>query len=151
MHYLGHGDPRHEENPVNQDNVALARRLYDAFAAGDVPTVLGALDDKIEWREAEGNPMANADGSAFVGPDEVVQHVFMPLATDWDGFTVTPERITATENGVLSEGRYTGVYKATGTPLDVHFAHVWDIADGKLKGFQQYTDTASFQRAMKTD
>jgi ketosteroid isomerase-like protein len=26
--------------------------LYRAFAAGDVPTVLGFLDDKVEWTEA---------------------------------------------------------------------------------------------------
>jgi ketosteroid isomerase-like protein len=136
---------------MDHDNVALARRIYDAFAAGDVPTVLAALDDKIEWREAQGNPMGNDDGSAFVGPDAVVQNVFMPLATEWEGFTVTPQRIIATETGVISEGRYTGVYKPTGTALDSPFAHVWEITDGKLTGFQQYTDTAMFRRAMQAD
>jgi ketosteroid isomerase-like protein len=136
---------------MDHDNVALARRLYDAFAGGDVPTVLAAFDDKIEWREAEGNPMANEDGSAFVGADAIVQHVFMPLATDWEGFTVTPEKITATETGVVSEGRYTGVYKSTGIAVDSQFAHVWQINDGKLTGFQQYTDTATFRRAMAAD
>src|SRR4051794_23504065 len=47
------GGRRGGDSAMNHDNVALARRLYDAFAVGDVPTVLAAFDDKIEWREAE--------------------------------------------------------------------------------------------------
>jgi uncharacterized protein len=38
------------------DNVESVKGLYKAFANGDVPTVLAAMDDTIEWSEAEGNP-----------------------------------------------------------------------------------------------
>jgi ketosteroid isomerase-like protein len=92
--------------------------------------------------------MANDDGSAFIGPDAVVQNFFMSLATDWDGIRVTPGRIPATETGVISEGRYRGVYKTTGVAIDSQFAHVWQTSAEEIKGFQQYTDTAAFRRAI---
>lgn len=33
------------------DNTDTARALYDSFAKGDVPGVLGVMDPKIDWRE----------------------------------------------------------------------------------------------------
>jgi ketosteroid isomerase-like protein len=38
------------------DSVALVRSVYEAFAKGDVQTVLGLLSDKVEWNEAEHFP-----------------------------------------------------------------------------------------------
>jgi hypothetical protein len=63
------------------------RDLYDALSRGDMPAVLGAMDPGIEWREAEGNPY-EPGGKAWLGPDAVVQNLFIRLATEWDGFTV---------------------------------------------------------------
>lgn len=51
-------------------NVALIRSLYDAFAKGDVATVLAAMSPEIVWNEAEGNPWA--DGNPYVGPEAVL-------------------------------------------------------------------------------
>jgi ketosteroid isomerase-like protein len=31
------------------DNVEFVKTMYKAFANGDVPTVLAAFDDNIEW------------------------------------------------------------------------------------------------------
>ena len=56
------------------DNVEFLKSLYKAFANGDVPTVLAAFDDTIEWNEAEGNPYN--PGHPFVGPAAVVEGVF---------------------------------------------------------------------------
>lgn len=35
------------------NNVELLRRSYEALAHGDVEPMLGLMDDKIEWYEAE--------------------------------------------------------------------------------------------------
>jgi ketosteroid isomerase-like protein len=37
-----------------------------------------------------------------------------------------------------------GVAQATGKTLDAQVTHIWDLADGKLVKFQQYTDTWQF-------
>jgi hypothetical protein len=132
---------------MNSDHVAVIRQLYDAFARGDVPAVLGAFDSRIEWREAEG--FVYADGNPYIGPDAIVQGVFGRLATEWDNFTVKASEILATTEGAVSFGRYSGVYKRTGRRIDAQFAHVWRISGGKIQGFQQYTDTAQFREAVQ--
>ena len=38
---------------MSQENIQLIRGLYESFGKGDVPTVLGQMDQNIEWREAE--------------------------------------------------------------------------------------------------
>jgi hypothetical protein len=51
-------------------------------------------------------------------------------------------------DSVVVEGRYTGKFNATGADLDAQFCHVFKVADGKITSFQQYTDTAQFQKVM---
>jgi ketosteroid isomerase-like protein len=75
------------------DNVVYLKSLYQAFANGDVPTVLAAMDEDIEWNEAEGNPH-NLD-HPFVGSSAVVEGVFARIANDIDGFEIRPERFIA--------------------------------------------------------
>lgn len=128
-------------------NADLMRGLYQSFGAGDIPTVLAAMSPDIEWREAEGNPY-QMDGSPFVGPDSVVRNLFVKLGEEWENFTVTPQAFHDAGDVVVVEGRYTGKYKATGRDQDAQFCHVWKIADGKIKSFQQYADTAQFQHVM---
>ncbi|MEO6259301.1 MAG: hypothetical protein ABIP63_03090, partial [Thermoanaerobaculia bacterium] len=43
----------HQPAASSPSNAQHIRSLYDAFARGDVPTVLGSLDPNIVWMEAE--------------------------------------------------------------------------------------------------
>lgn len=132
---------------MSQDNIALAKRLYELFGQGDIPGVLGLFDAQIEWREAEGNPY-QPDGAPWIGPETVLNKLFMRIGAEWDGFTVAPQTFTATERGVLVQGRYAGTYKSTGRAVDSQMAHILTMRDGKIAGFQQYVDTAALQAAM---
>lgn len=125
----------------------LLAGLYAAFGRGDVPTVLGAMDPQIRWHEAEGNPYMPS-GEAWVGPDAVLNNLFMRLGTEWEAFTVHPASYHDAGGVVTVEGRYTGTYKETGKSVDTQFCHVWSVSDGKITKFQQYTDTGKFQDAM---
>jgi hypothetical protein len=131
------------------ENIELARKLYDAFTTGDMETVLAVLDPAIEWREAEGHPY-QPSGAPWIGPQSVVDNLFVKLGSEWDGFTVHPKEFTDLGDGVLVEGRYSGTYKATGKSLDCQVAHVWRIRDSKLVSFQQYVDTAQLQEVTAT-
>ncbi len=125
-------------------NADTVRGLYEAFGQGDVPTVLGGFDPKIEWREAEGNPYS-IDGAPFVGPDQILEQLFMKLGTEWESFTVHPKEFYEAGDTVVVEGRYTGTYKATGKSMDAQMCHVFKLRDGKVTGFQQFVDTAQWQ------
>jgi uncharacterized protein len=130
-------------------NVEIVAGGYQAFGRGDVPAVLGIFDPAIEWREAEGNPY-KPDGGPWIGGDAIVQNLFMRLATEWDGFTVTPNEFYDAGDTVTVECRYTGAFKATGKRIDAQVCHVWKLSNGKVTSFQQYLDTGQLQEAMGT-
>jgi ketosteroid isomerase-like protein len=129
------------------DNVNLLKSLYAAFGSGDIPTVLGTMDSDIHWYEAESNPYMPS-GEPWVGPDAVLNNLFLKLGADWDGFTVHPKTFHDAGDSVIVEARYTGTFKATGKSADAQVCHVWDVKDGKITRFQQYVDTAQVQDVM---
>ena len=110
-----------------------------------MPAVLGAFDAAIEWKEAEG--VFYADRNPYVGPHAVADGVFGRIIGDVDNFAARPVNIIDGGDTVVAEGRYTGTWRATGTPMDAQFAHVWQVRDGKIVRFQQYTDTGQWAKA----
>ena len=129
------------------DNVKMLRDLYDAFGRGDIPGVLGAMSPNIQWHQAENNPY-NPSGQPWVGPDAVLNNLFMRLGAEWDGFVVRPRAFHGAGDSVIVEARYNGTFKPTGKSMDTQVCHVWDVKDGKVTRFQQYVDTAKLRDVM---
>lgn len=119
-------------------NLEVVRSLYQAFAVGDIPSVLGALSPTVRWTEAAGGPY----GGVSIGPDAVAENVFMKIGAEWDGFAAVPEEFVADGSAVVALGQYSGTYKATGKSFKAPFAHVWKFDGDKAASFHQYTDTA---------
>ena len=129
---------------MNQ-NTEIIRGVYAAFAKGDIPTVLGALAPNAIWIEAEGGPYAGT----FVGPNAVLENVFMKIGGEWDGYAAVPDEFIANDNTVVALGTYSGKYKATGKSFTAPFVHVWKFLDGKVISFRQHTDTVVHRRPMQ--
>lgn len=130
-------------------NVKLVQDTYAAFNRGDIPTVLGIMDSKMEWREAEGNPY-QPSGEPWHGPDAILHNLFMKIGSDWDGFTIHPREFHDAGSTVVVECRYTGTHKKTGKALDAQVCHVFKIRNDKLTSFQQFMNTAHLQDVMGT-
>lgn len=130
-----------------KSNVDLVKAAYAAFGEGDIPTVLGAMDRAVEWREAEGSPY-QPSGEAWVEPQAILENLFMKLGTECEDFTVHTEKFHDAGSTVIIEGRYTGMFKATQNALDAQLSHLLTIRDGKIVGFQQYCDTGQWQSVM---
>ena len=126
-------------------NLDSVRGVYDAFAKGDVPAVLGFLSPDVQWTEAEGFPY----GGTYVGPQAVAEGVFMRLGTEWEGFAAVPDEFIDGGDSVVALGQYSGTYKATGKSFRANFAHVWEVREGKAVRFTQYVDTLLVQRALQ--
>jgi uncharacterized protein len=125
-------------------NLELIKDLYDAFGRGDGPAALSLMDANIVWNEAESFPYA--DHNPYIGSAAVAEGIFFRLATEWDDFQVMPAEFHDAGDTVVVAGRYKGTYKMTNTELDAQFAHFWQVRNGKITGFQQYTDTAQAAR-----
>ncbi|HZB46274.1 MAG TPA: nuclear transport factor 2 family protein [Pyrinomonadaceae bacterium] len=131
---------------MSQENVNVVRALYDAFASGNIPFIIAALDPQVEWWEAEN--FIYADRNPYVGPSAVLEGVFARIAGEWEGFAVSPEGILDAGDTAVGHGHYSGTYKANGGRVRAQFAHFFTFRDGKVVKFQQYTDTAQFARAV---
>ncbi len=118
-------------------NKQIIETLYQAFATGNIPGVLGAFADDIEWTEAEGFPY----GGTYRGANAILENVFMKLGGEWEGFSAVPNEILDAGEHIVALGTYGGKYKKTGKSMSVPFAHVWTLRDGKIVKFVQYTDT----------
>ena len=123
-------------------NGEIIKGLYNDFATGNVPGVLGTMDANISWTEAEGFMY----GGAYTGPNAVLENVFMKLGTEWEGFSAVPEQIVDGGDMVVGLGTYSGKYLKTGKSVAVPFAHAWTLRDGKIVKFVQYTDTLVIAR-----
>lgn len=143
---VGLESPEMKTPSTPSPNVNLVRGIYEAFAAGDVPRVLGAFDAKIVWNEAESFPYA--DGNPYVGPDAVLHGVFGRCVSEWTGFAAVVEELLDAGDAVVALGRYGGVCKATGREQRTQFAHVWRVSGGKVTRFQQYADTLHVAKVM---
>ena len=125
---------------MGEQSLDVVRGVYEAFGRGDVPAVLGAMADDIEWHVAEGMPY----GGVYHGGEAVAQNVFGPITQDIPDFAVKPEEFIASGDAVAAVVRYTGTGKATGKQLNLPVVHVWDVRNGKIAQFRQFIDTAKF-------
>ena len=126
-------------------NLKSVKAVYEGFATGDIPTVLGVFSRDIAWTEAEGFPY----GGTYHGPKAVLEGVFMRLGSEWEGFAAVPDEFIDAGNTVVVLGKYSGKYKKTGKSFQANFAHVWKMQDGKAAQFIQYVDTLLVHRALQ--
>ncbi|MGH9900783.1 MAG: nuclear transport factor 2 family protein [Pyrinomonadaceae bacterium] len=131
---------------MSQENVSTVRGMYEAFARGDIPVIIGALDPRVEWWEAEN--FIYADKNPYVGPQAVLEGVFMRIGDEWEKFLVSPEEVLDAGDTIIGHGYYSGTYKKNGESVRAQFAHLFTFRGGKIVKFQQYTDTAQFLRAV---
>lgn len=68
----------------------IVEGAYASFARGDVPAALAAMADDIQWSEADGFPLAGT----YVGPQAVLEGVFMRLGEIGDDFAVVPDQFS---------------------------------------------------------
>ncbi|MCK0147264.1 nuclear transport factor 2 family protein [Arenibacter sp. F26102] len=125
----------------NTQNLQVIENLYNAFATGDMPTVLGSMHSDIEWNEAESNSLS--DGNPYIGPNAILEGVFARLGANHEYFGLKDVKIHGMNgNKVLATLRYDAKVKATGKPYNAQAAHLWTLNnEGKITAFQQFVDT----------
>ena len=86
----------------------------------------------------------------FFGPRkgrEETAEFFRSLGEAQDVLTFNPREFVAQGDKVVALGDYSWHVKATGREFGSDWVHVWTVTDGKLSGFQEYTDTAAASKA----
>jgi ketosteroid isomerase-like protein len=117
------------------DNVSVIRRGYEAFATGDIPTVLGLFDAGITWY----TPDSVRFGGRFVGPAEVAQF-FSKLPENFQQLRVIPLTYVDRGDTVVVIGQHDAV-GISGIAFELPWIHVWTFSNGKVTSFNEYFDT----------
>lgn len=125
-------------------NRDIIRSTYEGSSEENGRNLLAVLSPGIEWTEAEGFPYAGT----YVGVEALMKGVFHRLATEWDGYKAEVHTYLADGDRVAAFGVYSGTYKATGKSMTAHFAHLYELRDGKIIRMQQYVDTAMVRQAL---
>ena len=140
-------EPEVVEKPAKAEYV---KKLYNAFAEGDVETVMAGFAEDIEWNEAEN--FIYSDGNPYVGGASIGEGVFARLGSEWEYWNLENlQFFNVDTNMVLATGRYKALNKASGKELDAQFAHLWTLRDSLVSSFQQYTDTKQAAEAVVAD
>jgi ketosteroid isomerase-like protein len=125
-------------------NLQLIQHLYTAFAARDTATLLQLFHPDIEWIQNDGFP----NGGRHVGAATVLDDVFAKFRTDWSAWQAPVHQYLDAGDTIIALGEYRGTHKQTNKPMTAAFAHVYDVKDGRITRFRQYTDTAQIRAAM---
>jgi ketosteroid isomerase-like protein len=124
------------------DNTAVIRSGYEAFARGDVETLQSLFDPEIEWSI----PTTLGYDTPYRGI-AAVMGFFGEIQKLWDELHVEPEEILALgDDRVLALGTHHGRV-VNGGSVDLPFAHLWTLRDGRATRFFEYTDGAVILQA----
>jgi uncharacterized protein len=129
-------------------NIALAKSLYAAFGKGDTATIVAAMAADADW-ETVGR---TSDFPTF-GPRKgspAVQEFFNLVGSNLEFSEFTPKDFYPVGDKVFVLGHYAMKVKKTGKAMTSDWVHIFTIADGKVKAFREFLDTARAAEAYRS-
>ena len=133
--------------PQERPNCAVAKKLYEAFLAGDLKGIYALLDPRVQW-EIVGSKEVPHFG-LFRGLDEVKR--FFSLIGEInrvESFEILS--YTETEKGAYVECRERGHFEGHPKHFEIRSCQLLEIEDGRIVRFRIYQDTAQMMDAWRS-
>jgi len=127
-----------------QDNIGIIRKIYVAFGAGDVQTILDAVTDDAAW--INHGPATIPYAGSRSGKAQV-REFFQAIADATTRAKVIPENFVAQGDVVVATGRYQATVRDTGAAIDTPLAHFFTIRNGKIARWEGFSDSAQVAAA----
>ena len=131
------------EEPNVERDLAVARRVHEAFNVRDMDALVADLAPDVEWFPL----MARLEGAVYRGVDQVIAWI-RDLDKDWAEFRTCPREFTHIGDAVLAAGTWEAVARTSGLRLDAQPA-MWlsHFRDGKVIRHETFTDPDEAYRA----
>ena len=126
-------------------NFEIVKAHYAASDRKDIAGMMAHVSPTVEWTEMAGFPCAGT----WVGPQAVIENVFMALGAAWENFGFALESLIDGNEAIVGIGSYSGTFRATGKPMQARVVHVWRLEGGQVVKFEQFTDTLLVANAMR--
>ena len=126
-------------------NLEVIRELYRTFREKDYEAFAALCTPELEWIQNEGFPR----GASYRGAQAVVDGVFKAFGDEWASWSFEIEQSLDAGDTIIVIGDYTGVHRSSGKSLRSPAAHVYDLVEGKVARFRQFTDTKLIRDAME--
>ncbi|HEY0320268.1 MAG TPA: nuclear transport factor 2 family protein [Pyrinomonadaceae bacterium] len=123
-----------------KENIEVVQKAYQSFKSGNIPALLNLLSDDVTWQLPE---MENVPFGGLREGREQVAEFFATLGGSQESLSFEPREFVAQNDKVVGLGRYTWRARANGREYGGDWAHVFTVRDGRITGFQEYTDTAA--------
>jgi uncharacterized protein len=131
----------------DQTNLAVIQQAYEAFGRGDIPAVLDALTDDVEWT------LQGPSVIPYAGPRrgrEEVAEFFSVIGETLEFEQFEPREFVAQGDTVVVVGYERSVVKQTGRSFEQEWAHVNTLRDGKIAKCRMFENTAAEAAAFST-
>ncbi len=117
---------------MTQPNAELLRQAYDAFAVGDIPTVLGILAEDITWHVPGRSPLSGD----YEGHQGVLD--FFGRCQELSGGTLKIAVDETLADGDRVVALTTVSAERHGQSWSSPEVHVWRVADGRAIEFTEF-------------
>lgn len=130
-------------------NIAVVRRAYAAFQAGDIPAVLACFAPDA-WFEGYGKPHLPCAGR-WEGHAGLVRF-FTALGDMAEIRSFTPQTVTTVADGrVLGEGTEEMRFRASGQETRTRWLHLFVVEDGLIRSGIEWNENAVMAAAFRGD
>jgi uncharacterized protein len=130
-----------------QENTALVKKLYEAFARGDIQTILDHVTEDVQWSNPGPSIVPYFGDRTGLGQ---VREFFDHLVGTQENVNLTINQFIAQGDAVATLGRFMGNVKATGKSFDSPVGHFFTIREGKVARWIGLGDTANVAAAYST-
>jgi ketosteroid isomerase-like protein len=125
-------------------NLEIIKQAYADFSQGNIPGILDALNDNIEWELPKS---AHVDFAGVFKGKEQVLNFFQHVAAQNDFTEFSTDTFIADGDHVVVLGHLTASAKPSGKISSNKWAHYWLLKDGKAVNHYEYADTAEIRDA----
>ena len=123
-----------------KENIAMIQKIYAAFKRGDIPFILNAVTEDIDWQ------MLGLKELPHTGPHrgrDQVARFLEEVAVETDIQKFEPREYIAQGDKVVALGYYSGTARISGRPLRSEWAMIFTLRNGKVARFREYADTVT--------
>jgi ketosteroid isomerase-like protein len=131
---------------IEQQNIEVLKRAYEAFGRVDMDAVLAVFDENVEWFSP--GPADLPTSGTRRGRREVADF-FKVLDEVFEYERFQPKKFVANGDDVVVLGEETFRIRATGKKLTCEWAQVCEMRSGKVTRFHEYIDLSAVVEEMR--